>query len=227
MVIVIIPAFNEEQSLAQVLADIPKHLVSEIVVVNNASTDKTAQIAQENGATVLYEAQKGYGFACLKGIAYAKTKSPEIVVFLDGDYSDYPEEMADLLAPILSNKADFVLGSRLKGNLAKGAMPPQAYFGNVLAGFLMKLFYGANYSDLGPFRAIKFQKLCDLNMQDTTYGWTIEMQLKAHNKGYRILEIPVSYRKRIGVSKISGTVLGTLKASYKILGWIIRFGVKQ
>lgn len=225
MVLVIIPAFNEEKSIPFVLQDIPKNLVSEVVVVNNNSTDATAQIAQENGATVLFEPQMGYGFACLKGIEYAKTKNPDIIAFLDGDYSDFPSEMPLLLEPILQNQADFVLGSRLKGNLEKGAMPPQAYFGNVLAGFLMKHLFGASYSDLGPFRALKFDKLLALNMQDTTYGWTIEMQLKAHDYGYRIQEVPVSYRKRIGQSKVSGTVMGTIKASYKILGWILGYAL--
>lgn len=221
--VLIIPALNEALSIAAVLNDIPKSLVHEIIVVDNGSTDATAQIAQENGATVCSELQKGYGYACLKGMAYAKTLNPDVIVFLDGDYSDYPSELPKLLAPIENESADFVLGSRLKGNLEKGAMPPQAYFGNRLAGFLMKHLYGANFTDLGPFRAIKWEVLEALSMQDKTYGWTIEMQLKAHHMGYKIVEVPVSYRKRIGTSKVSGTISGTIKASYKILKWIFGF----
>lgn len=225
-VLVIIPAFNEARSIGLVIGDIPSDLVDEVVVVNNASTDETEANARAAGATVLRESQQGYGFACLRGIAYAKEKQPDVVVFLDGDYSDHPEEMRHLLAPIQSDKADFVIGSRMTGNREPGAMLPQALFGNRLACGLMRLFWGARFTDLGPFRAIRFQDLLALNMQDQTYGWTIEMQIKAVRAGLRYTEIPVSYRKRVGVSKITGTISGTIKASYKILWTIARYALK-
>lgn len=222
-VIVVIPAFNEAESIGQVITDIPTNLVSEVVVVNNASTDATERNAQAAGATVLTEIRKGYGWACLAGIEYAKRQAPDVLVFLDGDYSDYPNEMPQLLQPILDHQADFVIGSRMIGARERGAMLPQAIFGNWLASFLMRLFWGARFTDLGPFRAIRFPQLLALDMQDKTFGWTIEMQIKAVQQGLRCTEVPVSYRKRIGVSKITGTVSGTLKASYKILWTIFRF----
>lgn len=226
-IIVIIPAFNEQDSIGRVIEALPKDLVQEVVVVNNASTDKTVENARNAGATVLTETRRGYGFACLCGIAYAKTKQPDVVVFLDGDFSDYPEEVTKLVQPIIKNEADFVLGSRMLGRklgmAEKGALLPQAIFGNWLASFLMRLIWGARFTDLGPFRAIRFSDLLALNMQDQTYGWTIEMQIKALKEGLRYQEIPVSYRQRIGVSKVTGTVSGTFKASYKILWTIARF----
>ena len=225
-IIVIIPAFNEARSIGKVVGDLPAGLITEVVVVNNASTDETEENATSAGATVLREDRMGYGFACLKGIAYAKTKNPDIVVFLDGDYSDYPEESALLLQPIIDNESDFVLGSRMIGEREKGAMLPQALFGNWLACSLMKLFWGAKFTDLGPFRAIRFKDLLALNMEDQTYGWTIEMQIKAVRAGLRYHEIPVSYRKRIGVSKVTGTIKGTIKASYKILWTIFKYALK-
>ena len=226
-IIVVIPAFNEEDSIGRVIEALPKDLVQEVVVVNNASTDKTVENARNAGATVLTETRRGYGFACLCGIAYAKTKQPDVVVFLDGDFSDYPEEVTKLVQPIIKNEADFVLGSRMLGRklgmTEKGALLPQAIFGNWLASFLMRLIWGARFTDLGPFRAIRFTDLLALDMQDQTYGWTIEMQIKALKAGLRYQEIPVSYRQRIGVSKVTGTVSGTFKASYKILWTIARF----
>jgi glycosyltransferase involved in cell wall biosynthesis len=226
-IIVIIPAFNEEDSVGRVIEALPKDLVQEVVVVNNASTDKTVENARSTGATVLTETRRGYGFACLCGIDYAKTKQPDVVVFLDGDFSDYPEEVTKMVQPIIKNEADFVLGSRMLGRklgmAEKGALLPQAIFGNWLASFLMRLIWGARFTDLGPFRAIRFSDLLALDMQDQTYGWTIEMQIKALKAGLRYQEIPVSYRQRIGVSKVTGTVSGTLKASYKILWTIARF----
>lgn len=226
-IIVIIPAFNEQDSIGRVIEALPKDLVQEVVVVNNASTDKTVENARNAGATVLTETRRGYGFACLCGIAYAKTKQPDVVVFLDGDFSDYPEEVTKLVQPIIKNEADFVLGSRMLGRklgmAEKGALLPQAIFGNWLASFLMRLIWGARFTDLGPFHAIRFSDLLALNMQDQTYGWTIEMQIKALKEGLRYQEIPVSYRQRIGVSKVTGTVSGTFKASYKILWTIARF----
>ena len=222
---VIIPAFNEENSIHLVIREIPKDLVQEVIVVNNASTDNTAHVAQKEGATVLYEPLPGYGRACLKGIEYIKSAQlpTDLVVFLDGDHSDYPEEMDTLIRPILEKGIDLVIGSRTLGRKEKGAMTPQQIFGNWLATRLLRLLYNVKFTDLGPFRAIRFTRLLDLDMQDKTYGWTVEMQLKAARKKMRTLEVPVRYRKRIGVSKISGTVKGTLLAGYKILYTILKY----
>lgn len=222
---VIIPAFNEENGVGQVLSEIPEGLVTEVVVVNNASTDDTERVAKAGGATVLREPVSGYGRACLKGIAYAKeaTPIPEVIVFLDADHSDYPEEMIDLVHPILQDKADIVIGSRVLGQKEAGSMTPQQIFGNWLATRLLKLFYGVKFTDLGPFRAVRFSSLIEMNMQDKTYGWTVEMQLKAAKMKMRCLEVPVRYRKRIGFSKISGTLKGTVLAGYKILYTIFKY----
>ncbi len=224
-ILVIIPAFNEARSIGRVVGDIPAGLVEEVVVVNNASTDETEANARAAGATVLREPRRGYGHACLRGIAYAREKNPDVVVFLDGDYSDHPEEMTALVAPILRDEADFVIGSRMLGEREPGAMLPQALFGNRLACFLMRLLWGARFTDLGPFRAIRFSDLLALEMEDQTFGWTIEMQIKAVLAGLRTTETPVSYRKRVGVSKITGTVSGSVKASAKILWTIAKYGV--
>ncbi|MBC8046861.1 MAG: glycosyltransferase family 2 protein [Fimbriimonadaceae bacterium] len=224
---VIIPVFNESGSIGYVLKDIPVDLAEDVIVVNNGSTDNTAQIAKEAGATVLLENKRGYGSACLKGIDYIKQKpvaqQPDIVVFIDGDYSDYPEQMQDIVKPIIENDFDLVIGSRAKGKRENGAMMPQQIFGNWLATTLMRLFVGAKFSDLGPFRAIKWNKLIDLNMVDTNYGWTVEMQIKAAKKKLKYTEVPVDYRKRIGKSKITGTVKGTVMAGYKIIITIFRY----
>lgn len=224
---VIIPAFNEAASIAQVIAEIPK-TVSEIVVVSNASTDNTASIASNAGATVLLEDRQGYGFACLKGINYisAQSKTPDIIVFMDGDYSDFPEELNKLVGPILSGKADLVIGARNRELREEGSMTPQQVFGNWLATRLMRLFFGARYTDLGPFRAIRYDKLLSLEMEDTTYGWTVEMQLKALKKKLTYVEVPVRYKKRIGTSKVSGTIKGSIFAGIKILGWIFKYSIK-
>ena len=224
-VVVIIPAFNEENSVQQVIKDIPKSLVSEIVVVNKNSSDATAEKASAAGATVLHEARQGYGFACLKGIAYVSNQhpKPDIVVFVDADYSDHPEEMPKLVAPIVEQGYDMVIGSRALGNREKGAMMPQQIFGNWLATTLMRWFYGTRFTDLGPFRAIRFDQLVAIGMKDQTYGWTVEMQLKAAKLQLRCCEVPVTYRKRIGVSKVSGTVKGTVMAGYKIITTIFRY----
>ena len=213
---VIIPAFNEEDSISRVITDIPE-FVDETIVVNNCSNDNTAEVAQQSGATVLTENEKGYGAACLKGIDYAKTKNYDIIVFLDGDYSDYPEEMNLIIEPIIKDNYDFVLGSRLIGKREKGAMLPQALFGNWLAGLLINIFWKYKFTDLGPFRAIKLPSLLQLNMVDRNFGWTVEMQIKAAKHKLKTLEVPVSYRKRIGKSKVTGTIQGTIKASAKIL----------
>ncbi len=224
-IVVIIPAFNEENSVGNVLKDIPNDLVSEVVVVNNNSNDNTRLNAQKGGATVLDEKRQGYGYACLKGIAYVKEKThkPDIVVFIDADYSDYPQEMTDLVKPIVEQDYDMVIGSRALGNRERGSMTPQQIFGNKLATNLMKLLYGIQYTDLGPFRAIKFDKLLELEMKDTTYGWTVEMQLKAAKQKMKIIEVPVNYKKRIGFSKVSGTVKGTIMAGYKIITTIFKY----
>ena len=228
MIWVIIPAFNEAKSIALVLRDLPD-LVDEVVVVDNRSTDGTADEAEKAGATVLFESQKGYGYACLKGIAYLaqKARAKDIVVFLDGDYSDYPEELEQLIDPILKNEALFSLGTRVTPQLEKKALTPQQRFGNALATQLMKLFFGSRFTDLGPFRAIEWQTLERLKMSDKTYGWTVEMQLKVLKKNIPYAEIPVRYRPRIGVSKVSGTLRGTLMAGYKILLWIFTYSLKK
>ena len=222
---VIIPVYNEERSIGLVIGDIPKDDVNEIVVVNNLSTDNSADVAKNAGATVIDQDQRGYGNACLKGIEYINSKSdkPDIVVFLDGDYSDHPEELPLLLKPIVEEDYDLVIGSRATGSQEKGAMLPQAVFGNLLATFLIRLFYGYRFTDLGPFRAIKYDSLISLGMEDKTFGWTVEMQVKALKKGLKCTEVPVSYRKRIGVSKITGTLTGTVKAGYKIIWTIFKY----
>jgi glycosyltransferase involved in cell wall biosynthesis len=225
---VIIPAYNEADSIAKVIQDIPK-IVSEVIVVNNNSTDDTVINAKNAGATVLTENRKGYGFACLKGIDYIKNQSiqPDIIVFLDGDYSDYPEELTKVISPIIEDDIDLVIGSRVKYLREPHSMTPQQVFGNWLATSLMKLFFNAKFSDLGPFRAIKFKKLLNLQMVDTTYGWTVEMQLKALRHKLTYTEVPVSYKKRIGVSKVSGTIKGTIFAGAKILGWIFKYSFSK
>jgi glycosyltransferase involved in cell wall biosynthesis len=229
---VIIPAYNEQDSIANVIKDIPS-IVDEIIVVSNNSTDQTEENAKNAGATVLKEPQKGYGFACLKGMDYiAKTslsdpnKKPDIIVFLDGDYSDYPEQLTEIVAPIINDDIDFVIGSRVKQLREEGSMTPQQVFGNWLATFLMNLFFGAKFTDLGPFRAIKYDKLLALKMEDKTYGWTVEMQLKALKQKLTYVEIPMRYRNRIGVSKVSGTVKGSIMAGVKILSWIFKYSFK-
>ena len=222
---IIIPAFNEENSVGNVVNDIPKELVREIIVVNNNSTDKTALNAQAAGAHILEEKMMGYGNACLKGMKHISEKEikPDIVVFLDADYSDYPEEMVGVIAPILHQNMDMVIGSRALGNLEKGAMTPQQVFGNWLATFLLRVIYKVNYTDLGPFRAIKYSSLVALDMRDKTYGWTVEMQVKAAKKNMKTCEVPVNYRVRIGFSKVSGTVKGTIGAGYKIITTIFKY----
>jgi glycosyltransferase involved in cell wall biosynthesis len=222
---VIIPAYNEEQSIGKVVDDIPKDLVTEVIVVNNNSNDNTPLVAKEHGATVLKEPQIGYGQACLKGIEYIANKNtrPDIIVFLDGDYSDYPEQLRDVVKPIIDNDMDMVIGSRNLGKAEQGALLPQQVFGNWLATSFIGFLYGIKFTDLGPFRAIKFEKLIELNMTDKTYGWTVEMQIKAAKRKYKCDEVPVDYRKRIGVSKITGTISGSFKAGYKILWTIFKY----
>ena len=212
---VIIPALNEQDAIGRVIRDIPKDVADEIIVVDNGSMDNTAMVAEKAGARVVREPHRGYGAACLKGIA--SVQEPDIIVFLDGDYSDYPEEMARIVAPIVQGTADLVIGSRLAGADGKAVLPPQAYWGNILATRLIRILYGHCYTDLGPFRAIRCSALKQLDMQDRNFGWTIEMQIKAIKQGLSIREIPVRYRPRIGTSKVSGTLSGSVKAGAKIL----------
>jgi glycosyltransferase involved in cell wall biosynthesis len=220
---VIIPAHNEQDSIGKVIADIPKEWVRNIIVVSNCSTDSTKRNAEIAGAIALEENRKGYGWACLKGMEYSFQSTSDIIVFLDGDYSDYPQELPLVVAPILEGKADLVIGSRSLGKREKKSMTPQQIFGNWLATFLIRIFYRHKFTDLGPFRAIKTEVLKDLKMEDKTYGWTIEMQLKALNKKYSCTEVAVNYKQRIGVSKVSGTVKGTVLAGIKIIFAVFKY----
>jgi len=217
-VYVIIPAFNESKSIGKVITDIPD-LVNETIVVNNASTDNTETIAKEHGATVLRENRKGYGYSCLKGIDYLQTKANanDIIVFLDGDYSDFPDQISMIITPILESNFDMVIGSRALGVREPGSMLFQQIAGNWLATALIKLFYNAHFTDLGPFRAIQWKALQQIDMKDKTFGWTVEMQVKAAKHKLKFTEVAVNYRQRIGVSKISGTIYGTIMAGYKIV----------
>lgn len=228
-VTVVIPAFNEEVSLPLVLRDLPR--VRRAIVVDNASTDATAAVAFAYGATVVHEPKRGYGAACLRGLAAVRElieagePPPRVVVFLDADYSDHPELLPDLVEPIFSGSADFVLGSRMQGQREPGAMPLQSLLGNRLACFLLRCLFAGRYTDLGPFRAIDYRALCNLGMTDRNFGWTIEMQIKAARFGLRTVEIPVPYRRRIGQSKISGTLSGSVKAGAKIFYTIAKYGL--
>ena len=224
---VIIPAYNEADSIAKVIAEIP-NIVDEVIVVSNNSTDDTEKNASAAGATVLQEKRKGYGYACLKGLDHIAKQphKPQIIVFLDGDYSDYPSELTNIIAPIQQKNIDMVIGARVKKWREDGSMTLPQIFGNWLATTLMRLFFGAKFTDLGPFRAIKYEKLLQLNMQDKTYGWTIEMQLKAIKQDFTYVEVPVHYKNRIGVSKVSGTLKGAIFAGVKILGWIFKYSFK-
>ena len=222
IVIAIIPAFNEEKSLPLVLVDIPAHVVDRVVVVDNASTDRTAEVAREFGAIVVQEPRRGYGSACLAGIARARELGADIYLFLDADYSDHPGESEFIVREITENGATLAIGSRTRGRREPGAMPPQAIFGNWLATRLIRVLWGVRYTDLGPFRAITAEGLDRIGMVDTTFGWTVEMQAKGAKLGMKSAEVPVSYRRRIGQSKISGTLQGSIRAGYKILLTIAR-----
>ena len=219
---VIIPVYNEEDAIGHVIQEIPKDQVRLIIVCNNGSSDLTKQNAEKRGAIVVDEMQNGYGNACLKGMSWIAKQDikPDIVVFLDGDYSDYPEELPSIVAPILKDECDLVIGSRALGKMENGAMMPQQIFGNWLATNLIKLIYNYHFTDLGPFRAVRYDSLLKMDMQDKTFGWTVEMQVKAAKHKMKTMEVPVRYRKRIGVSKVSGTVKGTILAGHKIL-WTI------
>lgn len=224
---VIIPALNEEAAIASVLEEIPGHLVREVIVCDNGSTDNTARNARAGGATVITKTKKGYGNACMAGIHYIAGKAdrpePHIVVFLDGDHSDYPQDMPLLLAPLFSGQADLVIGSRTLGQHERGSLTFVQKFGNALATKLIRMFYGLRFTDLGPFRAISWDKLTGLGMCDPDYGWTVEMQVKAAKRHLKCVEVPVRYRKRIGKSKVSGTLRGSFLAGRKILTTIFRY----
>jgi glycosyltransferase involved in cell wall biosynthesis len=218
---VIIPTYNEAQAIGRVLADLPPDLATEVIVVDSNSSDGTPDIAAKMGARVVKEPRRGYGRACLTGLAHAN--SPEVIVFLDGDYSDRPSELPILLAPILEDRADITVGSRLGGDRNYGALPWHAEFGNRLAASLIQLLYGLKISDLGPFRAGRASVLTALALEESTYGWAVEMILKGALAGFRIVEVPVSYHPRIGTSKISGTLKGTVGAAWFILSRIVRY----
>ena len=218
---IIIPAYNEESSIGLVLDALPRDKIHEIIVVDNCSTDATAHVAQEHGARVVKEPRKGYGSACLKGIE--ELDAPDIIVFIDGDFSDFPEEIVLLIGPIENGEKDFVLGSRMIFPKSQLALLPQARYGNRLAIFLIKLFFKYEFTDLGPFRAIRYSSLMFLGMQDRDFGWTVEMQIKAVRNGLRIQEVPVNYRKRVGISKITGTLSGTIRAGTKIIYTIFKY----
>jgi glycosyltransferase involved in cell wall biosynthesis len=225
---VVIPAFDEEDSIALVLADIPAAIVRRVVVADNNSRDRTAEVARATGAIVVPASRQGYGSACLAALVFLRqTGPPDVVVFLDADYSDHPEELPRVVEPILAGRADLVIGSRVLGVRERGALLPQARAGNLLACRLMRLLYGHRFTDLGPFRAVRWESLEALQMRDPDFGWTAEMQVKALQRGLTVEEVPVSYRRRVGVSKITGTLSGTLRAGWKILWTIARYSVRR
>ncbi len=226
---VVIPALNEREGLPLVLGSLPRHLVRQVVVVDNGSVDGTAEAARALGAAVVHEPRRGYGSACLAGIVRLSRlpTPPEVVVFLDADFSDHPEELPLLVNPIARGEADLVVGSRVLGCRQRGALPAHSRLGNALAARLLRWWIGAQASDLGPFRAIRWAALLELGMTDRGYGWTVEMQIKAARCGLRAVEVPVSYRRRVGVSKVSGTVRGSVGAAAKILLTIARYGLNR
>ncbi len=226
-IVVLIPALNEEKSIGRVLAALPDDLHLHVIVADNGSSDATAAVARQQGAEVVHEARRGYGWACLAAMAAAQKYNPDIAVFMDADFSDYPEDIHEVVRPIVAREADMVIGSRVLGQRERGALLPQARFGNWLATRLIRLIWGFRYTDLGPFRAIRWPALLALNMQDKTYGWTVEMQIKALKYGLRVQEVPVRYRKRIGKSKVTGTLSGTIKAGVIILWTIFRYGIQK
>jgi glycosyltransferase involved in cell wall biosynthesis len=224
---VLMPAFNEADSLPFVLRDLPRNLIRQIIVCDNASTDNTASIAKAGGATVVYAPEKGYGSACLSGMEWIKNhpnlQPPDILVFIDSDYSDHPEDLPKVVAPILEQQADLVIGSRTLGNMQPGAMTLPQRLGNWLAPALIRLCFGYRFTDLGPFRAIRWEKLIELQMTDRNFGWTVEMQVKAAKRKLRCAEVPVQYRSRIaGKSKVSGSLRGSTNAAVKIISTIIK-----
>lgn len=222
-VFVVIPAFNEEQAIDKVILEIPNVPRKNIIVVDNGSTDNTKQVIESTGATALFEPRKGYGWACLKGCAHVEEMKGETIVFLDGDYSDYPEQLTRVIAPIYENNMDLVIGSRSLGKREKGSMTVPQQFGNWLSSKLLKIFYKVNYTDLGPFRAIRLDSYKKLGMRDKTYGWTIEMQIKAAQNNMKYCEVSVDYKTRIGTSKVSGTIKGAVMAGIKIIFVVFKY----
>jgi glycosyltransferase involved in cell wall biosynthesis len=222
---VVLPALDEAGSLPLVIGDLPRDRVRSIVVADNGSTDGTGEVARALGCLVVREPRRGYGSACLAGLAAVgrQTPLPDAVVFLDADHSDHGDELPDLLAPIESGRADLVVGSRALGRSERGALYPQQRFGNALAAFLMRRLYGVTVTDLGPFRAVRWEALSRIGMEDRDYGWTAEMQVKAFKLGLRYAEVPVSYRRRVGRSKIAGTARGTVLAGAKIVSTILKY----
>jgi len=222
-VFVVIPAFNEEQSIDKVILDIPHVPRQNVIVVNNGSTDNTHGVIESTGATALFEPRKGYGWACLKGCAHVAEMKGETIVFMDGDYSDYPEQLTRVIAPIYEQNMELVIGSRALGKREKGSMTVPQEFGNWLSSKLLKIFYKVNYTDLGPFRAIRFDSYEKLEMSDKTYGWTIEMQIKAAQNNMNYCEVSVDYKARIGTSKVSGTIKGAVMAGIKIIFAVFKY----
>jgi glycosyltransferase involved in cell wall biosynthesis len=217
---IIIPVLNEERALSTVLGSLPRDAIRRVVVVDNGSTDRSAQIARDHGARVVSEPRRGYGRAVWTGVEELLADPPEVVVFMDGDAADDPSDLEKLLQPIKEDRADLVIGSRMAGNTQKGSMSPAQKMGNILVPALIRLLYGTETTDLGPFRAVRFDTLIALNLVDRGFGITVEMQIKAAKNAVRVMEVPVTYRPRIGESKISGTMAGTIKAAFKIL-WVV------
>lgn len=219
----IIPVLNEERSIGKVLDDLPREWVNRVVVVDNGSTDQTAKVALENGAIVLQEPERGYGAACLKGINFLRENDPpKTLVFIDGDYSDNPSELPLVAGPVEAGEVDVCIGSRTLGKREKGAMMAHQLFGNWLSAMLIRLLYGLKITDLGPFRAVNWQVLESLQMEDRNFGWTVELQAKVAKRGLRYMEVPVSYKPRIGQSKITGSVQNSIKAGVKIIYTIFK-----
>lgn len=223
--VALIPALNEERSIGIVVGSIIRD-VDRVIVVDNGSSDRTIDIARDAGAIVVHQHERGYGAACLRGLDDLRSDPPDIVLFMDGDASDHPDDARRIIEYVASGEADFCLGSRVLGTAERGALTPQQRFGNWLATHLIAMRWGVRYTDLGPLRAVRWDTLQHFCMCDRTWGWTVEMQIKAARDGVRFLEVPVRYRKRIGVSKISGTVMGSIRAGYKIIATILRYAIR-